>query len=448
LSASPDTPTAANRNIPVWLVWVDAFRSVVSGPAILYLTFTAACVGLLHARALLSIFSGILFGVALLNLLLHRNTFAEIKQYKALIALAAVFSVYIISGLHSDDLQRWWRLTWDNVLFAIIPLGFYIYRNLPTRTWRRLLMIYIGIATLSAVSVCVDYLMHFDAYNELYRIGKTIPTPVIHVRYSYFMALGACLALALAYDDIRYSGPKLRKRVMLGSGIFLAVFVHVLAVRTGLLSLNGGLGIMWIGMVFREGKWRLGIISALAGFGLVLLAYNAFPSVANKLGYVIYDLKMLQEKGAQSEYSDNVRITSIKHGIALLKKQPITGTGIGDIDAEMHRMYASRTPDFPVESRYPPISQYIFTLTAFGVLGAGLFFCFLLYPLFKSPYNYALLAIYTTTLFASIGETTIELQLGKTAFVMMVCVGVLLAGKKRTLPTGPCAQLKSGEVEK
>jgi hypothetical protein len=59
------------------------------------------------------------------------------------------------------------------------------------------------------------------------------------------------------------------------------------------------------------------------------------------------------------------------------------------------------------------------------VLGAGLFFCFLLYPLFKSRFNYALLAIYTVTLFASIGETTIELQLGKTAFIMLVCIGVL-----------------------
>jgi O-antigen ligase len=239
------------------------------------------------------------------------------------------------------------------------------------------------------------------------------------------MALAACLALSLAYDDIRNAAPRLRKHVMLGSGIFLAVFVHILAVRTGLLALYGGLAVMWVFMVFREGKWRLGVISALAGFGLVLIAYNAFPSIANKLGYVMYDLRMMQEKGAQSEYSDNVRITSITHGIALLQDQPITGTGIGDIDAEMHRMYATKTPGFPIESRYPPISQYIFTLTAFGVLGAGLFFCFLLYPLFKSRFNYALLAIYTVTLFASIGETTIELQLGKTAFIMLVCIGVL-----------------------
>jgi O-antigen ligase len=114
----------------------------------------------------------------------------------------------------------------------------------------------------------------------------------------------------------------------------------------------------------------------------------------------------------------------------LLKEHPITGTGIGDIDTEMHRMYAAKTPDFPVENRYPPISQYIYSLTAFGILGAGLFFCFLLYPLFKSPFNYALLAIYTTTLFASIGETTIELQLGKTAFLMLVCVGILYAGRE------------------
>lgn len=146
----------------------------------------------------------------------------------------------------------------------------------------------------------------------------------------------------------------------------------------------------------------------------------------------MYDLKMMKEQGALAEYSDNVRITSIRHGLDLVKDNLITGVGIGDLKAEMIRMYAEKTPNFPEESRFPPISQFVFILTAFGIVGAAIFFYLLLYPLFRSPFTNVMLAVYATTLFGSIGETTIELLHGKTVFVMLVCICVFYAKHMRS----------------
>lgn len=413
-----------------WKYWLDAFCAAITGPGILYLIFATACIGLFYARALPSIFSGILIGITLLNWILSKDSPRELSRYPALLALMGIFLVYVFSAWHSDDLGRWWKLTWDNALYVFIPLGFYTFRNVPSGTWTRLLMIFVLACTLSAISVMADYVLHFAEYNELYKVGKTIPTPIIHVRYSYFLAVAACLGLAIAYQSHRSGrhAERLRKFVMLGAGVFLAIVVHLLAVRTGMIALYGGLAAGLACMVFIEGRWKLGLISAATVIVLFVIAYNAFPSVTNKVAYVMYDLKMLRQQGATAEYSDNVRITSIRHGLTLLEDKLITGTGIGDLNTDIEALYAEKTPAFPAENRYPPISQYFYWLTAFGIVGTGVLLFFLLYPLFKSRFNYFLIVIYATTLCSAIGETTIELQRGKVTFLMLVCVALLLAG--------------------
>lgn len=401
-----------------WRQWIEAFRAAVSGPGILYLAFTAGCVGLYYARALLSIYAGILFGVAVLNLLTGRDTLRDLKSYKPFIALMCVLGVYLLSGIHSEDLHRWWRLSWESILYVSIPLGFYAYRHLSPEIWPRLLMIYIGVTALTACGVLIDYAAHFEEYNTLYQYGKTIPTPITHVRYALFVAIAAVMALALWYAGRR-------QRWLLITGVFLCVFIHLLSVRTGLVALYGGLLLMLVFLVVRDRKWKLatGLVSAM--IFLAVVAYHTFPTIEKKVGYMLYDLRMMREHGVQAEYSDNVRITSIRHGLHLFYEQPITGTGIGDLKAEMERVYRENTPDFPQESRYPPISQYVFLLAAFGVIGAGLIFICILYPLFASKFSYVLTGIYGAVLAAGIAEMSIELQLARTVFLSLVCIALL-----------------------
>jgi O-antigen ligase len=407
---------------PGWLYWTKAFQQTLTEQGILVLVFSAGCFGIYYAKALLSIYAGVFFSVALLAAVFHKNELAEIRRYPGLIALMLIPLVYVLSGLHSEDLGRWWKLVWENLPYATLPLGFYAYRRVPGITWKLLAGIFVCVSAFSALAVMTDYVMHFAEYTALYKVGQTIPTPIIHVRYSFFIALAASLSLALWYEQKRRG----EKQVLfLLTGIFLAIVVHVLAVRTGILSFYGGLFGMIGVMIIRDRHWKSGLIAAAGAVVLITTAYFTFPSVANKIGYVMYDLRMMKDHGAQAEYSDNVRITSIRHGLSLLKESLITGTGIGDLKAEMEKMYAERTPNFPVESRFQPISQFVFTFTAFGILGGTLFYLLLLYPLFRSGFSTLMVAIYATTFFSFLGETSIELQHGKMVFVSLVCIAVL-----------------------
>jgi O-antigen ligase len=407
--------------------WLEAFRVAVTSEALLILVFTSICIGLFYGKAFVSTGAGIFFGVALLNRVLRRDAFHALRKYPALIAFVGIWLVYLVSGLHSDDTQRWLKLVWQNALYVMIPIGFYAYRTVHPRTWVQLLVLFLLVTTLSALSVMIDYILHFETYNQLYRIGKSIPTPVIHVRYAYFIALGSCLAFAMWYVHRGIPGTLVFRRLLLIAAGFLTVFTHILAVRTGIVALYGGLIVMLGFITIRDGHWKIGAITGISVFLLLIIAYNAFPSVKNKIDYVVFDLKVMREQGALSEYSDNLRITSIRHGLDLVREYPVTGTGIGDLITETDRMYTERTPEFPIERRFPPISQYIFVLTAFGIAGALVYFAFLLYPLFATRFSYVLLAVYAATLFSAIGETTIELQLGKTVFVCLACIAILHA---------------------
>ena len=138
---------------------------------------------------------------------------------------------------------------------------------------------------------------------------------------------------------------------------------------------------------------------------------------------MLHDLRMLRTEGISPQYSDNVRLISIIHGLNIFIQHPVIGVGIGDVEDEMEALYTEKTPSVPVERRFPPISQYIFWLAGLGLLGTSLLIGLLIYPLVRIGLrSYLLLGVYALTAFSFIGETTIQLQLGKTVFVLLISI--------------------------
>jgi O-antigen ligase len=281
--------------------------------------------------------------------------------------------------------------------------------------------IFIAVTTFSSLLVMGSYLLHFEEYNALYKVGKTIPTPIIHVRYGYFLALGAIGATGLFMDRSVVSG-RWRKLIIV-MGVWLVVCVHILAVRTGIFALYGGfLSLGFAYAILRRG-WRPLAISIAVIAGLFAGSIVLLPSVGNKVQYMMHDLTMLRTEGISPEYSDNLRLISIMHGMAIFVQHPLIGVGIGDVEDEMEVYYNERSPMIPQERRFPPISQYVFWLCGFGLVGTSILVGLLIYPLLRSGWqSYLLIGVYALTAFSFLAETTIQLQLGKTVFVLLVSV--------------------------
>ena len=378
------------------------------------------CIGVFYSGALVSIATGAMMITGLIGLT-QKGSLDRLLLDKATLMLMGAILVYLLSGIVSEDKSQWWRMCLTNAPYLAIPLGIHAYRDPDWSLIKKCLAVFVLTAFVSSCIVFSDYLVHFGEYNEIYKSGQTIPTPIIHVRYSYFIALSICIIFGMwMQGQITTKSERIAAGVI---GTFLILFIHFLAVRTGLLALYGGLFALLLIFAIRESKWRyvLGTLTLLIGFGFA--AINLMPSLKNKIGYMKYDLKQLTEQGGLPQYSDNARITSIKHGLSVFIEHPIVGVGAGDIKMEMDKQYQLKSSNFPAHRRYLPISQYMFWLSTFGLVGTAMLMAFWGYPLFKWwRHSYVLIAVYAPTLFSFVAETTIQLQLGKTLFLFVLCL--------------------------
>ena len=387
---------------------------------VLYALAASVFVGMYYARAAVSIATGLLAIITVLTLL-SGNRRKAISSDQATLRLTLVYLIYVLSGINSSNSSMWFEVLRINVPYLIIPIGLWAFGPLSRIQYSRLFMIFIAITSISAAIMLGDYILHFSEYTARYEVGKTIPTPIRHVRYSFFMAIAALLALGLLLD--RVVQERIQKYLLTGAAVLLIAALHVLAVRTGLITLYGGILALLAGMVIRERRWKEAGILVATGAILAFAAIRFVPSLSNKMDYMLHDLAQMRDGGMNANYSDNIRLVSIRHGLEIFRENPVFGTGVGDIKDEMYKKYAELTPKMPEEHRYSPISQFVYWLSALGVVGTLLFLFLVLAPLYLNwRHSYILIALYAGVFTSLIGETSIQLQLGKTLFLFVVCI--------------------------
>jgi len=385
-----------------------------------YAIVAAISIGVYYARAAVSIGTGALACIALVTVV-QRGQFQRLLNSKYTIALMSVFLVFLLSGINSANTQEWLSRLGDNLPFLAVPAGVWAYGSLGKKQISVSIGIFLVITTLSSVIVIGDYLFHTEEYNQLYKVGKTIPTPIIHVRYSFFLALAAVLAAGLMLDD--YIRVKWKRIALMAVGLWLIICVHILAVRTGIFALYGAVLTLGVLHTVYTRRWKVMLITFAGMTAMIVGSVLFLPSVSNKIQYVLHDLKVLREQGVSPEYSDNLRLISIIHGMEIFVDHPVAGVGVGDVEDEMQLKYEADTAMIPAERRFPPISQYVFWLAAFGLLGTSALIGLLLFPVIRhGGKTYLLIGIYALTGLSFLAETSIQLQLGKTVFVLLVAI--------------------------
>lgn len=406
---------------------------------LLFVVVAAQSVGIYYARSLVSIATGILFGVGLLALT-DPGRRQRVLGQKESGYLMLIFLIYLASVLMSQDKSTWVTQLNIGLPYLAVPLGMIAFREVIKAEMVRLFAIFIGVTVLSTLIISFDYLTHLEHYNSLYKVGQTIPTPILHVRYSYFVALACSLCIGLLFE--RIVADRKWQLVLKAVALFLFLFLHVLAVRTGLFACYVAILAMAWAYAIRRRKWQTAVAGTIGALVIMSLAYLLLPSLRNKIDYMKHDLKMMVEHGALPQYSDNTRIVSYLHGLGVFTEDPIAGAGIGDVAGRVEMKYQTLTPQFPPERRYLPESDYVYWLASFGLVGTILLLGLLCYPLllyWKS--SYVIVALYAVTLASSLGVTTLQLQLGKTTFLLLLCIVLhycrtQMVGKPVVTPVG------------
>ncbi len=373
---------------------------------------TIALLGIFFSRAMISIG---MIGIVLMFLLTKgwQKTLNIKSASTSLFFLAPILGIYVMGVLWTEDYAYWLDRVQVKIPLLFLPLGVWAAKDVIARkTIDLLVLFFISLCMATALGSFVYYLLHFNEINESYKHAKTIPTIIEHIRYSLLLTI-AFFAAIQAYSNSTVMTTKLQKYIVLGMGLFIFAFLHILSIRSGLLALYGT-GFMWLLVyVFQSGKKKLLWTLPIGALFLVGM-YFFVPSLNNKVNYMVRDIKQFTSGKSVNGYSDGNRLLSMKIGVQVGLQNPLIGVGSGDVQKEMNAVYKSEYPEIDERNWLIPHNQFVYVFTALGILGIVVFCFCLVFPLIYSSVltDVFCLAVLVSSYTSFLSEATLELQQG------------------------------------
>ncbi|MBI1226228.1 MAG: hypothetical protein GC192_13425 [Bacteroidetes bacterium] len=356
-----------------------------------------------------------------------RENFEKYRRYTPWLAVSVPFLLVLFSWPWSSDLGYTLERLRIKLPFLVLPFAF---ASMPTLRKREVCTIlYFLLVTMSIISVYVllNFIAHFDAEMTNLGRGGHLTTPSNHIRFSLMVALTILGGGALWVEGFHFSN-KNERWLIGGLTVFLFAFIHVLSVRSGLISLYLALMALGVWFVSVKKRYLLGLTGIAAVVALPVVAYFTVPSFKAKVNYARWDYRQFQQ-GTGADYPDAERFTSVLIGYDIGKEHPIFGIGAGDLDAEVHRRY-----DSGAYGNYQfrmPHNQFVTIFAGTGLLGLGLFLVGFFLPLFyrgnwRNPLFLALHAVIFSSYFV---ENTIENNFGVSLYLFFLLVGLKYLGE-------------------
>ncbi|GAB3874611.1 hypothetical protein GCM10028824_28150 [Hymenobacter segetis] len=333
-------------------------------------------------------------------------------------SIAMVFVLHVMAGFHTraDNMDEYRFDLGMQMPFLILPLSFWLLPALPSRYLRRLWGIFIAMTVLAALGATINYLLHAQEINESYMHSKVMPTEPDHIRFSIIITMAiAAAVLLLAHQAISQAWRSWVKAAIVG----LALFLHLLAVRSGEMTFYalGGMVVLWL--AFSRNQWKKAMLLAVALILLPVVSYLVFPTFRNRVYNTQEDVSKVQESSEGKNFSISARVYSYQAALAVWRDNKLVGVGKPNLEGEMAKRYAKLYPQLTPEFYILPHNQYLYNLAAYGAIGLLIFCLSLFYPAWWARCKHAplLLAQYVSIALSFLVEYTLETQVGL-AFVV------------------------------
>jgi O-antigen ligase len=354
--------------------------------------------------------------VALFQFINTKRLLKSFGQSKYFTPFLFIFCLFCISLLFTEkqNLPELGHYFEKRLLFFALPFSFIILPTFPKKIYLESFGLFFILALITACQCTINFYLHKTEIIQAYVFSNTLPTPVHHVRYSLMICYAIFLGLYLLYnvDTNRF---KITIRILLCFGIiFLVFFLHLLAVRSGLLAFYS---IAVVGMIYFLTKRNYSYLLALTASSLLLIYFSLqhLETVQTKIGNTIYDLYQSSTHSQESyNYSLSRRVISNQVAFELFKQNPWIGTGEANLNSEMNKIYRTDYPAIHQGNYIAPHNQFLTILASLGVIGFLIFFTCFYYPLFyKKSYRFLpLLTIYLILTISFLSEDTLQTQLG------------------------------------
>jgi O-antigen ligase len=350
------------------------------------------------------------------------DTFRLYFKNKSLLILSLFFWIVFLSVIYSADKIMWLNWVRIKLPYLFLPLAFAPLVKLEQRKFVTLLYGFTLALVLSSAVVLTNYGLHYHQINEGFSKGNAVPMPYSHIRYTLMLTFAFFCSLYLWQQEY-FLFNRREKWIQIFFAAFIFITLHILAVRSGLVALYLGLLYLVIAEILRTGKFFLGLLMLVLLTGTPFIAYQLLPGLHNKIGYMRFDLAQYN-KGRINEFSDAMRVVSMKIGIDVWKENPVLGIGAGDLRAETDKIYERDYPAISVANRRLPHNQFIWVLATTGFSGFILFLFAFLYPFIQTRlYRWWLPSVlYLMLLSSFFTEDTLEEQIGTGFYIMFLLI--------------------------
>lgn len=335
------------------------------------------------------------------------------------------FNMLILVG-SDPDIPYWMNRLRVHLPFLLLPITFLF---LPVLTAKQYLNFHLFFAFVLLIGCIQSMILYYGGaydYQEHLKMGQSIPVPTrSHIRFSMMLVYILLILIWIWWKGQHLLDKWWEKVAVIIFTGFLFISIHWLAVRSGLLILYSIVSFNLIRHIWIAKSWRLGFWGLLFFIGMPVLSFFCFPSFKAKVGYTIYEVKMVLEGQGQG-YSNGDRIASIIDGWRLFKNHPIWGIGTGSLRAEMKEM-SSKEYSSELDVLIPH-NQWVIEAAEGGVVGLSIFIIGFLMPFLsrnKKVYH-SFYLIYGVVGISMLFEPTLETAEGIGLFLL----GVLVARKE------------------
>lgn len=348
------------------------------------------------------------------------HEFRQFQKEPPWYALSLIFFIVLLSGLYSDDTAYWLERLRIKVPFLLLPLAFYLIPSIGRATYHKILLAFLAIMCLSSLPIAFDMMREYSQMVLRLQQGQPIPTPGNHIRYSLLLALASLTGVLLLVDQT-LTKTKLLRRTLIAVSIYLFIFIHLLAVRSGIAALYLT-SLFFLLRAFWHPRYKVLALGLLVVMILTpVFAYFAIPSFQNRINYMMRDFSQYQSQKWDA-YSDAERILSIRTGLDIAAEHPALGVG-ADLKSQMKERFHKTYDKY---SFIMPHNQFVSVLASHGILGLFLFIIAILAPIWPGAHwdNHYFIALHGIIFSSFLVENTIETSVGVAIYLFFLLVGL------------------------
>jgi len=367
---------------------------------------------------------------AAMHSIAHRKI-GQKAAWNVYLSLTAVFMLHVLSGLNTQagNGSDYWRDILLQSPFLLLPVSFWLLPPIRAQYLRLLWLLFFILVVGFSLGSTINYLLHVEAINEVYLHSQVMPTEPDHIRFSLMISLAIVVGIFML-EHGKIQRRSLCHSLLVAGTIFLALYQHLLAVRSGLITFYaiGLVAILWL--VFRAKRYQVAVKLSFVLVLLPVLSFASFPTFRNRFHNTQEDISQVDQIRSADNYSLTGRVYSYKVAMLLVEEHPWLGVGNVDMEQELAKKYKSSFPTIKSSSYIKPHNQFIYFLVAFGVIGVIIFTSCFYYPLVRTGAQNTplLIAHYCIVTLSFLAEYTLETQIGLTfslIFLLLSLAGAI-----------------------